>query len=274
MMQPNTFGATSYEVRPPQPSAFGSHMGPLTQMTGFANNDSQASQLPFGMQGAFGQPDAARPGPSYQMGFANFPVEQPSQDASNVQVNNLVDSGDGVVDMLHVNGTAIDHPGNGHLSEQISEYDDIEQTLGHANPYAALANGHPDEEEDEDEEEDAEDEEEEQHNVGHANSFAALANEEDEEEEEFYAGHQLGVYPGAAPNGEYDDDDEEDGDIEDEDGEEFDEDESDLDEDEDDEEADGDQFLDPRMLSQNKPNTNTGFATQATTDSEVIELSD
>jgi hypothetical protein len=243
-------------------------------MSGFANIDSQTSHPTFGMQDVFGQPDAARPGPSYQMGFANFPVEQPSQDASNVQVNNLVDSGDEVVDMLHVNGTAIDHPGNGHLSEQISEYDEIEQPLGHVNPYAALANGHPDE--DEDEEKDAEDEEDEQQNVGHANSFAALANEEDEEEEEFYGGHQLGVYPGAAPNGEYDDDDDEedDGDIEDEDGEEFDEDESDLDEDEDDEETDGDQFLDPRMLSQNKPSTNTGFATQATTDSEVIELSD
>ena len=286
MMQANTFGATIHEVRPPQPSSSGNRIGQPTQMSGFANNNPQASQLGFGMQDAFDQPDAARPGPSYQIGFANFPAEQPSQDASNVQVNNLVDSGDEVVDMLHVNGTAIDHPGNGHLSEQISEYDDIEQTIGHANPYAALTNGHPDEAENEEEAED------EQHTFGHANSFAALADEDEDDDEEVeeeedeeedndgqfnYSEHRPGVYPGAAPNGEYDDDEEEeeeDGDIEDEDGEDFDEDESDLDEDEDDEETDGDQFLDPRMLSQHKPNTNTGFSTQATTDSEVIELSD
>lgn len=296
MMQPNTFGVTSYEVRPPQPFGSDSHLGQPAQMSGFANNDSQANHLTFGTQGAFGQPGPVRRSPSYQMGFANFPSEQPSQDASTVHVNNLVDSGDDghveSVDMLHVNGTAIDHPANGHLSEQISEYDDVEQTLGHVNPYAALANGHPNANEDEDEEEDVENE---QHAFGHTNSFAALADEggeeEDEEDEEVeekeeeeeeednggqynYGGYRPGVYPGAAPMGEYDDDEEEDGDIEDEDGEEFDEDESDLDEDEDDEETDGDQFLDPRMPSQQKPSTNTGFATQANTDSEVIELSD
>jgi hypothetical protein len=281
MMQPNTFGATSFEVRPPQPLGFGSDMGPPTQMSGFPNNDSQTNQLTFGMQSGFGQPDPARPSPSYQMGFASFPAEQNFQEASSAHVNNLVPGGEDLhvesFDMPHVNGTAIDHPGNGHLSEHTSDHDELEQTLGHVNPYAALANGHPGEEE----------EEEEQHNFGHTNSFAALANEEDEEDggeeeeeeeeiysEDGYGEHRAGVYPGAAPNGEYDDDEEEDGDIEDEDGEEFDDDESDLDEDEDDEEADGDQFLDPRMLSQHKPNTNAGFATQATTESEVIELSD
>lgn len=288
-IQSNSFGATSFEVQPPQPSGFGSHVGQPTQMSAFANNDSQNNHFSFGMQGSFGQPDPVRPTPSYQMGFANFASEQNSQSASNAHANHLLDSGDQLhdesIDMLHVNGTAIDHPGNGHLSEHISERDDAEQTLGHANPYAALANGHTGEEE-EGEEEEAE-EEEDQHTFGHANSFAALANgdeEEDEEEEEEeeeeiygqdnYGQHQAGVYPGAALSGEYDDNEEEDGDIEDEDGEEFDEDESDLDEDEDDEEGDGDQFLDPRMLSQHKPNTSTGFATQAAADSEVIELSD
>jgi hypothetical protein len=279
MMQPNSLGAASYKVRPPQPSGFGSHMGPPTQMSGFANNDSQTDHLTFGMQGGFGQPDPARPSPSYQMGFASFPAEQNFQEASNAHVNHIMASGEELhaesFDMPHVNGTAIDHPGNGHLSEHTSDHDEIEQALGHVNPYAALANGHPGGEEEDEEEV------EEQHSFGHTNSFAALANEEDEEEEEEeiygqdgYGEHQAGVYPGAAMNGEYDDDEEEDGDIEDEDGEEFDEDESDLDEDEDDEEADGDQFLDPRMLSQHKPNTNAGFATQAATDSEVIELSD
>jgi hypothetical protein len=286
MMQPNTFGATSFEVRPPQPLGLGGDMGPPTQMSGFANNDSHTNQSTFGMQGGFGQPDPARPSPSYQMGFASFPAEQNFQEASNAHVNNLVPGGEDLhvesFVMPHVNGIAIDHPGNGHLSEHTSDHDEIERTLGHVNPYAALTNGHPGGEEQDEEEE------EEQHNFGHTNSFAALANEEDDEEEEGeeeeeeeetysedgYGEHQAGVYPGAAPNGEYDDDEEEDGDIEDEDGEEFDEDESDLDEDEDDEEADGDQFLDSRMLSQHKPNTNAGFATQTNTDSEVIELSD
>jgi hypothetical protein len=143
------------------------------------------------------------------------------------------------------------------------------------NPYAALANGHEDEDAEEDEDEDEEGDEDEQHILGHANSFSVLNNEEDEAEDYGqynYAAHQPGVYPGAAANGEYEDD--ENGDIEDEDEEEFDEDDSDIDEDEDEEETDVDQYLDPRMLSQPKPNTNAGFAMQATTDSEVIELSD
>jgi len=287
MMQPNTFGATSFEVRPPQASGFGSHMDQPTQMSGFVGNDSQTNHLTFGMQGAFGQ-EPVRPSPSYQMGFANFPnspTEQNHQGSSNSQVNNLVANDDELrIESFNtplVNGTAIDHPGNGNLSEHISEDNEPEQTFGHVNPYAAL-NGHlveDDEGEEEEEEEEEEDVEDEQHNFGHANSFAALANEEEEEEEEGelydqdnYGDLQPGVYPGAAPNGEYDDDEEEDGDIEDEDGEEFDEDESDLDEDEDDEEADGDQFLDPRMFAQQQSAPKP--STQAAADSEVIELSD
>jgi hypothetical protein len=279
--QSNAFGATSFEVRPPQASGFGSHMEQSTQMLGFANNDSQTN-LSFGMQGSFGQPDPVRSGPSYQMGFANFPTEQNHQDPNNIHVNDLVDDDDELrIESFNtplVNGTAIDHPANGNLSEHISEDNEPEQAFGQVNPYAAL-NGHLLGDDEEEEEEEVEDE---QHTFGHANSFAALANEEDEEEEEEeeeelydqdnYGELQPGVYPGAAPNGEYDDDEEEDGDIEDEDGEEFDEDESDLDEDEDDEEGGGDQFLDPRMFAQQQSAPKP--STQATTDSEVIELSD
>ena len=279
-MQSNTFGAASYEVRPPQPSGLSNYMAQPTQTSAFATNDPQINHFTSGIPSAFGQTDTIRTSPSYQLGFANDPIGQDSNALSDVHVTNLVDSDDELQvegTTPRVNGIATNHPGNGHQSEHISEDDEVEQTFGHVNPYAALANGHPDDEEEE-EEEDDEDGEDEGHTLGHVNSFAALANEEDEEEEEDYGqdnydGHQPGVYPGAIPNGEYDDD-EEDGDIDDDDGEEFDEDESDLDEDEDDAETDGDQFLDPRMLSQHKPNANTGFATQAAADSEVIELSD
>jgi hypothetical protein len=287
-MQSNTFGATSFEVRPPQPSGFGNYMAQPTQMSAFASDDSHVNHFTPGIQGAFGQSEAVRASPAYQLGFANFPTEQISHGASDVHVTDLVDIDDElhVEDntVLHVNGTGIEHAVNGHQFEHINEDEDGEQTMGHVNPYAALANGHMGEDDDEEEEEE-EAGEDKQHTLGHANSFAALANgedeegdeeEEEEEEEEdnygqyTYGAPQPGVYPGAAPNGEYDDD-EEDGDIEDEDGEGFDEDESDLEEDEDDEEeTNGDQFLDPRMLSQHqsapKPNT--------AADAEVIELSD
>jgi hypothetical protein len=169
--------------------------------------------------------------------------------------------------MTHINGTRIDHAANGRQSECLS----ADEAVGRANPDAALANG----QEDEDEEG-----EEEQPTLGHANSFGVLADEEEEDYDQYnYDDNQPGAYPGAVPNGEYDDEEEddddegeEDGDIEDEDGEEFDEDESDIDEDEDD--ADSHQFLDPHMMSQPKPYTNVGFATQAAAESEVIELSD
>lgn len=275
VLHSNSFGASSFEVQPPQPSGFGNHMSQSNQLSGFASHSMQPHQFSSALQGAFVQPEAARTNHPYQLGFANGPADQDIHDPSDLHVNNLIDDDDlqiGSTITLNVNGTGIDHVGNGHLSEDKEE----QQTVGDVNPYAAL-NGHQDEEDEEDDDEE-EEEEDEQHTLGHANSFGVLANE-DEGEEDFgqynYDDNPPGVYPGAAVNGEYDD--EEDGDIEDEDGDEFDEDEdeSDIDSDEDDE-TDGDQYLDPRMMppSQPKPTTNAGFATQAAAESEVIELSD
>jgi hypothetical protein len=281
-MTSDMFSAPTLGLHQPQLSGFGNHMSQSTQLSGFGGHGLQSNNVSSGMHGVFGQPEVTGANHPYQLGFANSPAEQIVNGPSSIHINNLLDDDElqiGSVTSLHVNGASIDHAGNGLQSEHLSGYEEEEQTVGHVNPYAALANGHQDEdaEEEEEEEEEEEDDEDEQHTLGHANSFGVLNNEEDEAEDYGqynYAAHQPGVYPGAAANGEYED--EEDGDIEDEDEEEFDEDDSDsdIDEDEDEEETDVDQYLDPRMLSQPKPNTNAGFATQAATDSEVIELSD
>jgi hypothetical protein len=262
------FGAPTFGLHQPQLSGFGNPMSQSTQLSGFADHGLQSNTFSPGMQSVFGQPEVTSTNHPYQLGFANSPAEQVVNGPGSVHIDSLLDDDEiqiGSVTTLHVNGTSIDHAGNGLQSEHMSGYEEEQQIVSHVNPYAALANGHEDEEGDEDE----------QHILGHANSFSVLNNEEDEAEDYGqynYAVHQPGVYPGAAANGEYEDD--ENGDIEDEDEEEFDEDDSDIDEDEDEEETDVDQYLDPRMLSQPKPNTNAGFAMQATTDSEVIELSD
>jgi hypothetical protein len=265
-MHSNSLSATNFGLDKPQLSEFGNHISQPSQSSGFTNHDFQFSQFSTDPQDAFGQPEAHRA--SYQMGVANHPTEEDPLERSNVQVDNLDDElqFEGIA-MTHINGTRIDHAANGRQSECLS----ADEAVGRANPDAALANG----QEDEDEEG-----EEEQPTLGHANSFGVLADEEEEDYDQYnYDDNQPGAYPGAVPNGEYDDEEEddddegeEDGDIEDEDGEEFDEDESDIDEDEDD--ADSHQFLDPHMMSQPKPYTNVGFATQAAAESEVIELSD
>jgi hypothetical protein len=281
------FSVSTFGQHQPQLSGFGNHVSQSTQLSGFADHGLQSNTFSSSMHGIFGQPEVTGTNHPYQLGFANSPAEQVVNGPSNVHIDSLLDDNElqiGSINTLHVNGTSIDHAGNGLQFEHMSGYEEEQQTVSHVNPYAALANGHEEEdaeEEDAEEEEEAEeeeDDEDEQHTLGHANSFSVLNNEEDEAEDYGqynYAEHQPGVYPGAAANAEYED--EEDGDIEDEDEEDFDEDDSDIDEDEDEEETDVDQYLDPRMLSQQslpKPNNNAGFATQATTDSEVIELSD
>lgn len=279
VMQMDSFASVEHQS---QLSGFENSLSTFNQLSSLSGHGFQPAHDALGTHGGFVDQAENPTNNSYQLGFANFPTEHNTGTVSNNEVNSLVDgsvrSHFGSVATSGVNGISIDQTMNGHQSGHISEDEEGQQP----NPYSALVNGHNNEDEeeedeeemgedeediDEDEEEEEEEEADGQHTLGHANSFSALANLGDDEED--FGDTITGVYPGAPVNGEYDD---EDGDIEDEDEEDFDEDESDIDEDEEEEELGGDQYLDPRMLSQHqspsKPNT------QATTDSEVIELSD
>lgn len=247
--QSTSFSTPTFGLDQAQTSAFGNHTLNSTEHSGPHDFSIQSSQT---FQGTQNFSQAASP---YQSGFAQHLLPEqdgPVQPTANAEPTNVDDSDDELqitnVTTPYMNGTSAGHTSTGEQSVQLSEDEeefdeednDMGQSFGQANPYAALANGFDEEEED-----------------GHFDDDA---------------GH-VGSYPGAVPLGEYSD---EEGDMEDEDEEEFDDEEEDeFDEDEEDEEEDdGGQYLDPRMLAgqqqQQKPAADSAFAAQ----DEVIELSD
>jgi hypothetical protein len=220
------------------------------------------------MQNIFGRPDVTDTSTSYQTGFArNAPLGQSTNG------NNGHDSDDdlqitGATTTPHVNGIGNGATSNSHQSEYPSNgEEDIghQQTGPYSNSYAALSNGLVNDDSDEGEDN-------QQQTIGHANPYAALADDNDMLLDNDQFGQynsdadQPGVYPGGdRESGDFED---EDGDIEDEDGEGFDEEGSDLENDLEDEEEYEDEEEDDGAEA-HKPSTNAGFA-----EPEVIELSD
>lgn len=251
--QPTAFSTHDFGHGQIHTSAFGNHNFHATEQYGVHDYSIQSSQT-FQNTQNFSQAAS-----SYQSGFAqDLPPEQDAlvRPAINAEPTNVGDSDDDLeitnVTTPYMNGTSAGHTSTGEQSVQLSEDEeeldeddnDMGQSYGHANPYAALANGFDEEQQDEQFDNDP---------------------------------GRVGSYPGAVPSGEYSD---EEGDIEDEDEEEFDdEDEDEFDEDEENEEDDGGRYLDPRILAgqqqhqqqqQQKPAADSAFAAQ----DEVIELSD
>jgi hypothetical protein len=263
--RPSTLGDINNTTRPP---GFGSQPFQPTQTSGFASHTFQPSQNTLDMQNIFGRPDVTDTSTSYQTGFArNAPLGQSTNG------NNGHDSDDdlqitGATTTPHVNGIGNGATSNSHQSEYPSNgEEDIghQQTGPYSNSYAALSNGLVNDDSDEGEDD-------QQQTIGHANPYAALADDNDMLLDNDQFGQynsdadQPGVYPGGdRESGHFED---EDGDIEDEDGEGFDEEGSDLEDDLEDEEEYEDEEEDDGAEA-HKPSTNAGFA-----EPEVIELSD
>ncbi|KAM0714365.1 hypothetical protein Q7P37_010152 [Cladosporium fusiforme] len=249
ILESQPFGATNAQA---QPYGFENHTFQNSAMSGFDNRTFQQLKMMETAHCFTTQYTAPSTNTSYRTGFArDSNMNDVAHVPANTNVENVDDSDDEVqitnVTTPYANGTSAGHTTSGQESELVSdnegEEDDSQGVQGHANPYAALANGVDDDDEEEEEE---------------------LSEDDD---------GRVGTYPGAYGYGEYDDGDDE---IEDEDGEgmEFEEDEEDFDDDEEDEEEDdGDQYLDPSIADAHNPTPNPAFATQATTE-EVIELSD
>lgn len=230
-MQQPTFGAASGSIQPvPPPGLSSASISSQTQHT----------------QTLFRQPETAAT-TTYQAGFARESSAEMDRAPVPVQANEDEKSDDDVeitnVTTPYANGVSIDQASDGMQSEHFDDDEDegMQQSFGHANQFAALANGF-----EEDDEE-----------VGEYNDESDTAG--------------VGMYPGEYVDEDGDLGDEEDVDEDEEEEDEVgDEDDFDEDEDEDDEEDGGEQYLDPRMLQAQKP---APLATQSSTE-EVIELSD